>query len=353
MRDEGEILSHPKSLLLTGAGGFAGSHMLQEILESTNWNVVCVASFRHKGLQDRIKHILNNKPHWNQRVKIVIHDLQSPISKLTSQQIGKIDFVVNFASESHFDRSIKFPYKFISNNVTIILNLLEWAREKELEQFIQISTDEVYGDHSSSDPSREWVSIIRPSNPYAASKAAQENICVAYARTYGVPIKITNTVNMFGEMQDPEKFLPTVINSILKKSLVKIHAISQTEIGSRVYLHAQQNASAILFILMNNLTSNNEGGIPKFHISSMDVFNNLEMAQLVAGKMRSELMYEIDYHVLNRPGHDFHYSLDGSSISQLGWKPHISFLTSLERTIDFYLDEPMWLDSNNFMNSEI
>jgi dTDP-glucose 4,6-dehydratase len=249
----GDILSNSKTLLLTGAGGFAGSHMLMEILESTHWNVVCIATFRHKGLQDLIKYVLDREPQWKERVKIVIHDLKSPISQITSSEIGEIDFLINFASESHVDRSIQYPNQFISNNVSIVLNLLEWARESKLEQFIQISTDEVYGDHSSFDPSREWVSIIKPSNPYSASKAAQENICLAYARTYGIPIKITNTVNMYGEMQDPEKFIPKVVDSVLKGRLVRIHAISEIEIGSRVYLHAQNNANAILYIIINSI----------------------------------------------------------------------------------------------------
>jgi dTDP-glucose 4,6-dehydratase len=334
----------PKRILLTGAGGFAGSHMLRAILRNTEMDVVCLATFRHKGLQDRIKIVLSENEDYSKRTKVVIQDLASPISSITSIDIGKIDYVINFASESHVDRSIKYPVKFISNNVAIVLNLLEWARNKQIQRFVQISTDEVYGDHDSDDPSNEWESILKPSNPYSASKAAQESICLAYARTYDIPMTITNTVNMFGETQDPEKFIPRVIGQVLRGEPVKIHALTENQIGSRVYLHASNNADAILFLL-SHLDSSEQS---KFHISSQDIVSNLRMAELVAEQIGKNLIAEFDFEVINRPGHDFHYALNGSRLTELGWRQPETLSQGLSNVINWYLKNELWLDPKNF-----
>jgi dTDP-glucose 4,6-dehydratase len=337
-------LMPPKRILLTGAGGFAGSHMLRAILKNTEMDVVCLATFRHKGLQDRIKVVLEENPNYLKRIKVVIQDLASPISSITAIEIGNIDYVVNFASESHVDRSIKYPVQFISNNIAIVLNLLEWARGKKIQRFIQISTDEVYGDHDSDDPSTEWEGILKPSNPYSASKAAQESICLAYARTYDIPMTITNTVNMFGETQDPEKFIPRIISQILRDEPVKIHALSQNQIGSRVYLHASNNADAILF-LVDHLDSNE---VSKIHISSQDIISNLEMAEMVAEEIGKKLIAEFDFEVINRPGHDFHYALDGSKLNTLGWIQPESLSNGIHNVVNWYLKNEKWLDPRNF-----
>jgi dTDP-glucose 4,6-dehydratase len=334
----------PKRILLTGAGGFAGSHMFRTILRNTEMDVVCLATFRHKGLQDRIKIVLSENENYSKRTKVVIQDLASPISSITSIDIGKIDYVINFASESHVDRSIEYPVKFISNNVAIVLNLLEWARNKQIQRFVQISTDEVYGDHDSDDPSSEWDSILKPSNPYSASKAAQESICLAYARTYDIPMTITNTVNMFGETQDPEKFIPRVIGHVLRGEPVKIHALTENQIGSRVYLHASNNADAILFLL-NHLDSSEQS---KFHISSKDIVSNLRMAELVAEQIGKSLITEFDFEIINRPGHDFHYALNGSRLTELGWHQPETLSQGLNNVINWYLKNELWLDPKNF-----
>ena len=338
------LYSERKRVLLTGAAGFAGSHMLRAMLMDTNWDVVCLSSFRHKGLQDRIKSSLEGHPDWPDRVSVVLQDLSAPISELTSIQIGKIDYVINFASESHVDRSIQNPEKFILNNVSLMINVLEWARKRDISDFIQISTDEVYGDHGLDDASKEWQSILLPSNPYSASKAAQESICVSYSRTYGLPLTITNTVNMFGEMQDPEKFIPQLIGKILKGEKVRIHALNEFEIGSRVYLHARSNANAVLFLLGNR----DSNLIQKFHISSDSNHTNLEIAEMVSHLLNKRLDYELDYKILNRPGHDFHYALDGATLKDKGWSQPEEFQKSLENVVSWYLKNPEWLNPANF-----
>ena len=185
-----------KRVLLTGASGFVGSHVLRHILVNTDWYVVCPTTFTHKGLQDRIRHAVREVDEDYARTKVIRCDFTSPISPLTAYEFGDIDYVLNIASESHVDRSIDYPAPFIINNVSLICHVLDWAREVGVEKFVQISTDEVYGPAPDGYAHKEWRDQHLPSNPYSASKAAQEDISFAYWRTYGLPIAITNCWDM-------------------------------------------------------------------------------------------------------------------------------------------------------------
>jgi dTDP-D-glucose 4,6-dehydratase len=201
-----------RRVLLTGAGGFCGAHCLEHILVNTDWEIVCIDSFRHRGKTDRIREVLdahNRTPagrsdtfHCRDRVKVLTHDLVAPISSQLDYEIGHIDYVISMASESHVDRSCVEPRPFVENNVALVLTLLEWMRERQFssrqpppEKFIHVSTDEVYGpapighNHVEGEPHR-------PSNPYSASKAAQEDIVYSYWRTYGLPIAVSNCWDM-------------------------------------------------------------------------------------------------------------------------------------------------------------
>ena len=173
-----------KTILLTGVGGFISSHCLSHVLVNTDWNVVGIDSFNHKGLSDRItesQHYQDNK----HRVRIYTHDLNSPISSILRGKIGHIDYIINFASASHVDRSITDPVPFVQNNVNVALHMFEYAREIKIEKLIQIGTDEVYGATDGVHNHPEWSPIL-PSNPYSASKSAQDAIAISYWRTYAV-----------------------------------------------------------------------------------------------------------------------------------------------------------------------
>lgn len=333
-----------KRLLLTGASGFVGSHALRHVLVKTDWEIVCPVTFSHKGLQDRIRlSIAGNEDHLK-RIKLVKCDLAYPVSSITAQEIGKIDYVLNLASESHVDRSISEPANFIINNVSLICNLLDWARIANPEKIIHISTDEVYGPAPIGAAHREWIDQYFPSNPYSASKAAQESIVFSYWRTYGLPVMITNTMNLIGEMQDPEKFIPMIMRRIISGEKVSIHGSLAGEIGSRFYLHARNQADALLFLLDKEFPKYGESDKPaKFHIVGEREINNLELAQFIADHMKRELNYEIvDFHT-SRPGHDLRYALDGSLIAKAGWRAPVSLFDSLRRTIDWNLAHPEWL----------
>jgi len=334
-----------RRVLLTGASGFVGSHVLRHLLAKTDWEIVCPVTFRHKGLPDRIKLSVSGIDEDFKRVRVVKCDLVYPISKLTSLEFGEINFIINVASESHVDRSIMYPADFIINNVSLMCNILDWAKTQDnLEKFVQVSTDEVYGPAAEGHKHKEWVDQHLPSNPYSASKSAQESIAFSYWRTYGLPIAITNTMNIIGEMQDPEKYVPMVIKKVLNGEKVSIHGTLEGKIGSRFYLHARNQADGLLHVLTKKFLKYGESErLLKYNIVGEREIDNLQMAELIASIMGKKLKYEIvDFHS-SRPGHDLRYALDGEKIKESGWTPPISLEDSLRRTINWTLRNPEWL----------
>lgn len=335
-----------KKVLLTGASGFFGSHLLRHLLINTDWEFVCPCSWQHKGTPERILNALEG--HDKKRVTVITHDLSAPFTEVTKKRIGKVDIILNIASNSHVDRSITDPVPFVQGNVNLALYLLEYAREVKPELFLQFSTDEVMGAAPIGVNHKEWSAII-PSNPYSASKAAQEAIAISYWRTYGVPLIITNTMNLSGQTQDPEKYPAQCIRKINNGEVVTIHG-TPTNIGSRFYIHARNAADAVLYII-NNLKPKmwKDGGEvdrpDRYNIVGEVELNNLELAQMIAKILGKELKYEfLDFHSSKvRSGHDRRYGLDGSKLRELGWKPPEDFESSLRSTIEWTLKNPQWL----------
>lgn len=335
-----------KRVLLTGISGFIGSHVMEHILANTDWDIVGIASWKHKGTPERVidsKYYQENKG----RVEIVTHDLESPIPELTKRRLGYFDYIFNVASESHVDRSITDPVPFVQNNVNLILNMLEYAREVKPRLFMQISTDEVYGAAAEGESHREW-SEIKPSNPYSASKAAQEAIAISYWRTYNVPVIITNTMNNFGERQDGEKYVCKIIKAIIQDEVVTPHINPKTKRpGSRKYLHARNHADALLF-LVNHFKDNfplfpKEEKPPRFNIVGDAERDNVQLIEDIGKILGKQPKYElVDAHS-SRPGHDPRYSLDGGKLEGLGYTFPFSYDESLKKTVDWYVKNTEWI----------
>lgn len=341
-------------VFLTGASGFVGSHLLRHLLVNTDWKIVCPVTFSHRGLPARVASAICDRPDWSSRVKIVHWDLRSPADALTLKAVGNSDVVMNVASESHVDRSIETPLPFIRSNVDIMLNVLEAARTVQPRLLLQMSTDEVYGPADAGHRHVEWEPVI-PSNPYSASKAAQEAIAVSYWRTYGVPVVLTNTMNIIGEMQDPEKFLPKIVRSLRRGAPITVHTGPDGVSGSRFYLHARNLADAWLFLALNY----GEDGPPlyregaerpeRFHIVGEREVSNTGLVHEVGQIMGldkptvDDLIRPVSFHE-SRPGHDLRYALDGSKIAGIGWSAPVGFDEGLRRTVDWTLDHPEWLD---------
>jgi dTDP-glucose 4,6-dehydratase len=325
-------------ILVTGAAGFLGHHMVEYLLKSTDWEVVGLASFRHQGCPARLRHVIGDE-----RFTLVQTELGAPLGPRVTHEIGEVDFVVNFAAESHVDRSIETPRPFVVNNVEVALTMLEFAREIRPRHFVQFSTDEVYGAAPEGYAHREWDPII-PSNPYSASKAAQEAIAVSYWRTYGVRLSIVNSMNLIGERQTPEKLVPVVIRAVLNGGEVPIFGTSADRVGYRMYLHARNLADALLFLLQREPVVYPAADRPdRWNVVGERETSNLEMAQLIAAILERPLRHRLIPEAHARPGHDWRYALDGAKLEAAGWKQPMDFEESLARTVRWTAEHTEWL----------
>ncbi len=322
-----------KRILLTGAGGFLGGHVLNYILETTDWEVVAIDAYRGGGRIDRLP--------ASDRVKLEVHDLRVPFSPSQIARIGDIDYAFNVASGSHVPRAIEDPRPFIENNVNLILTVLEWARQNPPQALLHVSSAEVYG------PAPQDYDFLpgdryRPSNPYSASKAMQDQACYSYWRTYDLPIGILATMNIIGEMQDPEKFVPMVTKKVLSGETVRVHADGGKP-GSRYYIHARDIAGALVHLAHRTVIPRFSEGLPMawHHVAGNEEVDNLTLAQLIAEHAEAELHCEMVQS--DRPGHDSRYALDTTSLTDTGWKPSMTFEEGLARTVGWLKNHRDWL----------
>jgi dTDP-glucose 4,6-dehydratase len=283
------------------------------------------------------------------RLRIIFHDLKAEINSQIVQDIGPVDIVLHLAAGSHVDRSIAYPMEFVQDNVVGTVNMLDYARKNlpNLERFVYFSTDEIFGVAPAGVSYKEY-DRYNSTNPYSASKAAAEEFCVAYENTYKMPIVVTHTMNVFGERQHPEKFIPSTIRKVRDNEKVIIHADpTKTRPGTRMYIHARDVADGLMFILSleNYRHSNDYGGAhcPKFNLVGTEEIDNLSLAQMIADAQGLPLNYEmVDFHT-NRPGHDLRYALDGGLLKSLGWEPKIKLSERIKEMTLWTLKNKRWL----------
>jgi dTDP-glucose 4,6-dehydratase len=338
-----------KRILITGGGGFIAHHLINQVLIRTDWEVVTLDRLDYSGNLNRLHDLLLDRtPAERKRVRTIYHDLKAEINPMLMADIGQVDIVAHLAAGSHVDRSIERPMEFVMDNVVGTCNILDFARKQHnLERFLYFSTDEVFG------PAPEGIKYdeydrYNSTNPYSASKAGGEELAVAYQNTYNMPIYITHTMNVFGQRQHPEKFIPLCIRKARDGEVVTIHSDeSKTIPGSRHYIHAEDVADATLFLLENDRTldmTNNSGiKCPKFNICGATELNNLELAQMIADAQGKELHYEfMDFHS-SRPGHDLRYALSGERMANMGWTPQ-PVADRIAEVVRWTLDNTRWLD---------
>ncbi len=327
-------------LLIPGGCSFISSHLVEHILANTDWRITVLDGLTYAGDPARI---YEAGKFDKSRVRIFWHDLRAPLMGTLERRIGPVDYIVNMASNSHIDASIEDPVPFVKNNVSIALNMLEYARVwPRARAFVQIETDEIFGSLPTAEsPGFDEWACINPSNPYSASKACMGAIATAYWRTYGVPVILVCPMNCFGERQDREKFIPKCVRAIEAGEKILIHGTPQN-IGSRHWLHARNVSDAILFLLKRPVATYPEADRPDRYNVVGDRLNNLEMAQRIASIMGMPLEYRFDHNPRSRPGHDLHYGLDGSKLAGLGWRPPVDFNNSLERTVKWTTQNPCW-----------
>jgi|694.fasta_scaffold46102_6 dTDP-glucose 4,6-dehydratase len=316
-------------VLLTGGAGFIGHHLLEHLWKNTDWEIVVLDRLDSAGNLNRITDIecFDANKH---RLKVVYHNLRASINQSVARNIGPIDIILHLAAASHVNRSISDPMSFVEDNVVGTVNLLQYARGlKNLKTFVNFSTDEVFG------PAPDGVSFkeddrYNSGNPYAASKAAAEEFCVAFHNTYGLPVINTHTMNVFGERQDPEKFVPMTIRKVMAGETVFIHSDQTcTRSSSRFYIHARNVAAAVLHILKHGSRAGE-----KYNIAGEMELTNLEVAFIIADTLGQKLNYVmVSPDKSDRPGVDMRYALDDSKMKSLGWKIPMPLSESLKSTI--------------------
>jgi len=338
-------------VLITGGAGFIGSHLIEHTLLTTDWDIVVLDGLTYAG---DVARMTDSDYFDSSRVDIHWHDLRSPIGKTLKKKIGHVDYIINMASNSHVENSLVDPVPFIHSNVMLVCHMLEYAREVNPKKFIQVSTDEVYGNAPEGYSHKEW-DVIAPSNPYAGSKAAQEAIAYSYWRSYGTPIAITNTMNNFGERQDCEKFVPMVVKKLLNGETVQVHAEPTSfddfepvawKSGSRVWLHARNHADALLWMLREKdfNTHPKDKRPTRYNVAGEREIANDEIVRMVAKILDVEpKMKYLDFHS-SRPGHDLRYSLDGEKLRKDGWVAPLSIDESFKKAVLWTVENKNWLE---------
>ncbi len=348
-------------ILLTGGCGFIGHHFVEHLLKNTDWEIVILdrLSYSSSGFE-RLRDIkvfnggVGQEMH--PRIKLFTADFTKPIVDGLAQEIGyDLDYIIHMGAETHVDNSILNAEPFVRSNVLGTMYMLEFARKQpNLKHFLYFSTDEVFGPAPVETAYKEW-DRYNSGNPYAASKAGGEELCLAYANTYHVPMLITHTMNVFGERQHQEKFIPKVIRAVLNDETITIHSNkTKTIAGSRMWIHARNVAAAVLHLL--EYASHDPSAVvprptywrpehaDKFNIVGEKEVDNLTMAQLIAGFLGKELKYEmVDFHS-SRPGHDLRYALNGEKMKAMGWSLPIGFEESLRKTVEWTVANPKWLN---------
>jgi len=324
-----------RNILITGACGFIGHHLVKYLLEKTEDHLYIIdkLSYASFGL-DRLREIdaLNNP-----RIHLYIYDLNSKIDEGFTKELKDINWIIHLAAETHVDNSIKDPAYCVLNNIQSTVNLLEFTRTlKNLERFLYFSTDEVYGPALNGKLFEEHERH-NPTNPYSASKSASEVICKSYQNTYGIPLLICNAMNVFGERQHQEKFVPKCIKNVLTNSVNQIHCNEDKQSGSRFYIYAQNVASAVHFIMTNGIIGDN------YNIPGQEEIDNDVMCDRIAKILNKEAIKTYIVNDENRPGHDIRYGLNGDKLLTLGWKPSGTIDEYLKNMVDWTLANPSWM----------
>lgn len=326
-----------KTILITGGAGFVGHHCLDHLLQNTDWEVVVLDSLNYAGNMNRItdSEIFDSK-----RVKFVWHDLRAPISEGIHKMIGNLDYCIHFSAETHVDRSIEDSIPFVMSNVVGTANLLEYFKRYQPQCKILIyGTDEIFG------PAPEGVYFkeedpFKPSNPYSASKVGQEAISYSFARAFKMPISCTRSMNVIGEAQHPEKFVPKTIKAILNNEKVVLHGRGKENMASRGWIHARNVADALLFLL-----DKMERG--EFYHITGEERTVLEVAnwisEVIKGRELQENEIQFVPEPIERPEYDKRYALSGEKLAKMGWSPPVGLEQSLKKTVKWSLEHPKWL----------
>jgi dTDP-glucose 4,6-dehydratase len=319
-----------KTLLITGGYGFIGSHFIRLLnREKPQWRIVNLDLLTYAGNVDNLADL--NLAAKESHYRFIRGDIAD--SSLVRQifETERLDGIVNFAAETHVDRSLLDSAPFVRTNIEGVRVLLEVAAQYGIKRFLQVSTDEVYGSLALDEPAFSEDNPLLPNSPYAASKAAADLLVRAYHHSYGVSTLISRCGNNYGPYQFPEKFLPLFITNALDDQPLPLYGDGRQ---IRDWIHVEDHARAVLYVL--------EHGAPGevYNVSAGEEQMNLSMAEWILDALGKS--HQLIRYVEDRPGHDRRYSLNASKLRGLGWQPSIPLEQGLSSTVDWYRSQRGW-----------
>ncbi len=317
-------------ILVTGGAGFIGSNFIYYMLsQHPDYDIVCLDALTYAGNLRTLESALKNK-----RFKFVKGDITDRAGVLELFRNEKFDIAVNFAAESHVDRSIMDPGIFLSTNVMGTQVLLDACREFGVSRFHQISTDEVYGDLPLDRPDLFFTeeTPIRASSPYSASKAGADLLVLAYHRTFGLPVTISRCSNNYGPYHFPEKLIPMIIVNLLHNKPIPVYGTGE---NIRDWLYVEDHCRAVDLILHKGRAGE------VYNVGGHNEMKNIDVVKLVIAELgKSE---DLITYVKDRAGHDKRYAIDPTKIqTELGWSPQVKFKDGIKTTVQWYLDNRQW-----------
>ena len=330
-------------IFVTGGSGFIGSNFLNLFLPSfTEYQFVNIDKLTYAANPLNLEEVSSLKNYVFEKASISEYD---QVDSLFTKY--KPDVVINFAAESHVDRSIVGPADFITTNIKGTFNLLEacrkyWDSSKNKKLFYHISTDEVYGSLGDNGLFSEETGYD-PRSPYSASKASSDHLVRAYYHTYGLPVVITNCSNNYGPYQFPEKLIPLVITNALEEKPLPVYGKG---LNIRDWLYVEDHCRAVWLVMEKGRIGST------YNIGGGNEWKNIDLVNKICELLAEETSKDTDFYkklikfVGDRPGHDYRYSIDSTKIAaELGWKPRETFNTGLRKTVRWYLQNPDWVNS--------
>ena len=332
-----------KKILVTGGAGFIGSHVIRLLVNKyPEYNIYNLDCLTYAGNLENLKDV-----EFKQNYKFLFGDISDKNYINSIFQKYKFDNVIHLAAESHVDRSIKKPLDFAYTNIIgtiVLLNAFKdiWKKNMTNKLFYHVSTDEVYGTLGLTGLFKE-SNPYKPNSPYSASKASSDHFVRAYGETYNIPYIISNCSNNYGSFQFPEKLIPLFINNIINKQCLPVYGNGNY---TRDWLYVLDHAKAIDLLFHKGRKNQT------YNIGGFNEWKNIDLVKLLCRLMDEKLSnkagssQKLITFVDDRPGHDFRYAIDSSKINkELGWKPSVSFEEGLSKTIDWYLENKIWLDN--------
>lgn len=318
-----------KNIFVTGGAGFIGSNFVKFLLDNTNYNVINFDKLTYAGNLENLVDV-----EFNDRYKFIKGDICNKHEVETAVKENDVDTIVNFAAESHVDRSILGAKEFINTNVAGTLVLLDAAKDAGLEKYLQVSTDEVYGSLPEDKPELKFTeqTPVTTNSPYSASKAAADLLCNSFYHTFKLPVLITRCSNNYGPYQFPEKLIPLMIAKAMNEEELPVYGDGK---NVRDWLYVDDHCSAIAEVLKNGRSGE------VYNIGGNNEWYNIDIVKLILKKLGKPL--SLIKYVKDRPGHDRRYAIDSTKImTELGWKPNYDFEKGIELTINWYVENEKW-----------